>query len=128
MIQSDTIRQAIRTKLTSGTGLKTSTGATFVIESISPNEIVFRVGEKKARVAVQMDAVDALVKEFKFLPPGGWMKLGTTTSEPKPGTLEAILRPHTIGASSASQFAAALAHIKVAEIDPSRPARLRLVV
>ena len=102
MIQSDTIRQAIRTKLANGASLKTAAGAQFVIESVSPNEMVFRVGEKKARVAVHMDAVDDLVKEFKYIPPGGWMKIGATTGQPKPGTLAAVVRPHTHGASSAS--------------------------
>jgi hypothetical protein len=128
MIQSDTIRQAIRTKLTNGTSLKTIRGAIFVIESVSPNELVFRVGEKKLRVAVHMDAVDDLVKEFKYLPPGGWIKIGATTGQPKPGTLAAVVRPHTHGASSASQFAAVLAHVEVAEVNPSRPARIRLVI
>jgi len=128
MIQSDTIRQAIRTKLKDGMNLKTPGGGEFTIESISPIEIVFRVGEKKSRVAVQMDAIENLVKEFKFLPPGGWMKIGTTTGEPKAGTLAAILRSHTVGASSASQFATVLAHVAVAEINPSRPARIRLLV
>ena len=128
MIQSDIIRQAIRTKLTNGTSLKTVGGAEFVVESVSPNEMVFRLGEKKIRVAVQMNAVDDLVKEFKYLPPGGWMKIGATTSQPKPGTLAAVVRTHTQGASSASQFAAVLAHLEVAEINPSRPARLRLII
>ncbi len=128
MIQSDTIRQAIRTKLANGASLKTAAGAQFVIESISPNEMVFRVGEKKARVAVHMDAVDDLVKEFKYLPPGGWMKIGATTGQPKPGTLAAVVRPHTQGASSASQFAAVLAHVDVVEVNPSRPARFRLII
>ena len=91
MIQSDTIRQAIRTKLTNGTSLKTVRGAEFVVESVSPNEMVFRLGEKKIRVAVQMNAVDDLVKEFKYLPPGGWMKIGATTGQPKPGTLAAVV-------------------------------------
>lgn len=128
MIQSDTIRQAIRSKLTNGTNLKTIRGAEFTVESVSPNEMVFRVGEKKTRVAVHMNAVDDLVKEFKYLPPGGWMKIGATTGEPKPGTLAAVVRPHTAGASSASQFAAVLAHVEVAEVNPSRPARIRLVI
>ena len=128
MIQSDTIRQAIRNKLTNGTSLKTVRGAEFVVESVSPNEMVFRLGEKKIRVAVHMDAVDDLVKEFKYLPPGGWMKIGATTGQPKSGTLAAVVRPHTQGASSASQFAAVLAHLEVAEINPRRPARLRLLI
>jgi hypothetical protein len=128
MIQSDTIRQAIRNKLSNGSTLKTPAGAEFTVESVSPTEMVFRVGEKKARVAVQMNAVDDLVKEFRFLPPGGWMKIGATTGQPKPGTVAAIVRPHTSGASSASQFAAVLAHAEVAEINPARPARIRLLV
>ena len=73
MIQSDTIRQAIRSKLANGAKLKTAAGAAFTVETISPNEMVFRVGEKKTRSAIHMDAIDDLVKEFKFLPPGGWM-------------------------------------------------------
>jgi hypothetical protein len=128
MIQSDTIRQAIRSKLTNGTNLKTVRGAKFVIESVSPNEMVFRVGEKKTRVTVHMNAVDDLVKEFRYLPPGGWMKIGATSGQPKPGTLAAVVRPHTQGTSSASQFAAVLAHVDVAELNPSRPARVRLIV
>jgi hypothetical protein len=128
MLQSDTIRQAIRTKLKNGKTLKTIGGAQFVIESISPLEMVFRVGEKKSRVALHMNAVDDLVKEFKFLPPNGWMKIGTTTGQPTPGTLAAVVRSHTTGSSSASQFAAVLAYVEVAEINPSRPARIRLLV
>ena len=128
MIQSDTIRKAIRTNLANGTNLKTAEGAKFTVESITPNEMVFRVGEKKTRVAVHMDAIDDLVKEFKFIPPGGWMKIGATTGQPKSGTLAAVVRPHTQGASSASQFAAVLAKVNVAEINPSRPARIRLVI
>ncbi|MFX1510767.1 MAG: hypothetical protein ACFFBR_10740 [Promethearchaeota archaeon] len=128
MIQSDTIRQAIRNKLTEGKALKTVGGAEFVIESITPLELVFRVGEKKSRVAIQMNTVDDLVKEFKFLPPNGWMKIGATTGQPKAGTLAAVVREHTTGASSASQFAAVLAFVGVAEINPRRPARIRLLV
>jgi hypothetical protein len=128
MIQSDTIRQAIRAKLTNGATLKTVGGAEFIVESVTPNEMVFRVGERKARVAVHMNAVDDLVKEFKFLPPGRWMRIGATTGQPKPGSLAAIIRPHTSGASSASQFAAVLAHVEVAEVNPSRPARIRLLI
>ncbi len=128
MIQSDTIRQAIRSKLKNGTSLKTASGAKFIVESVSPTEMVFRVGEKKTRVAVHVNAIDDLVKEFRFIPSGGWLKIGATTAEPKPGTLGAIVRPHTHGASSASQFAAVLAHVKVAEINPNRPARIRLLV
>ncbi|MFX1565959.1 MAG: hypothetical protein ACFFCH_08215 [Promethearchaeota archaeon] len=128
MIQSDTIRQAIRTKLAEGKALNTVGGGKFVVESVSPLEMVFRVGEKKSRVALHMTAVDDLVKEFKFLPPNGWMKIGATTGQAKQGTLAAVVRPHTTGASSASQFAAVLVFIKVAEINPSRPARIRLLV
>jgi len=128
MIQSDTIRQAIRKKLTNESKLKTATGVEFIVESVSPTRMVFRIGDKKTRVAVQMNAVDDLVKEFKFLPPGGWMKIGATTGPPKPGTVAAVVRPHTTGASSASQFAAVLAYAEVAEINPNRPARIRLLV
>lgn len=128
MIQSDTIRQAIRGKLTAGTKLKTPGGAGFTVESVTPVDMVFRVGEKKLRVAVHMDAVDDLVKEFRFLPPGGWIKIGATPGKPKPGTLGAIVRPHTSGGSSASQFAAILEHIQVAEINTSRPASIRLTI
>jgi hypothetical protein len=128
MIQSDTIRQAIRAKLTNGAKLKTAGGGEFIVESVTPNEMVFRVGERKARVGIHMNAVDDLVKEFKFLPPGRWMRIGATTGEPKPGSLAAIVRPHTSGSSSASQFAAVLAYVKVAEVNPSRPARIRLLV
>jgi hypothetical protein len=128
MIQSDTIRQAIREKLSNGAKLKTAGGAEFIVESVSPNEMVFRVGERKARVAIHMNAVDDLVKEFKFLPTGRWMRIGATTGQPKPGSLAAIVRPHTSGTSSASQFAAVLAHVEVAEVNPSRPARIRLLV
>jgi hypothetical protein len=128
MIQSDTIRKAIRAKLTNGAKLKTAGGGEFIVESVTPNEMVFRVGERNARVGIHMNAVDDLVKEFKFLPPGRWMRIGATTGEPKPGSLAAIVRPHTSGSSSASQFAAVLAYVKVAEVNPSRPARIRLLV
>ncbi len=128
MLQSDTIRQAIRKKLSKGKALKTTGGAKFIVESVSPNEMVFRVGEKKLRVAVHMNAVDDLVKEFRFIPAGGWLPIGATTGQPKPRTLAAIVHPHTQGSSSASQFAAVLAHLKVAEIQKSRPARIRLTI
>jgi len=128
LIQSDAIRQALREKLENGITLKTTGGAEFLVESINPTEIVFRVGEKKVRVAIMLDAVDDLVKEFKFIPPGGWMRIGAVTGEPKTGTLAAVVRAHTQGASSASQFAAVLEHIQVAEVNPTRPARIRLTV
>lgn len=128
MIQSDTIRQAIRKKMTLNTTLKTTGGAEFFVETLTPNEIVFRVGEKKSRVVLHLNAIDDLVKEFKFFPPGRWMRIGSTPIEPKPGTLESVVRPHTQGGSSASHFAAVLQHVKVAEIDSKRPAKLRLTV
>ncbi|MFX0168902.1 MAG: hypothetical protein ACFE89_06015 [Candidatus Hodarchaeota archaeon] len=128
MIQSDAIRQAIRNSLTPGTALKTSGGADFTVEAISPHRIVLRVGEKQIRVSINLDSVNALVKEFRFLPPGRWMRIGATAGNPKPGTLAAVVHPHTQGGSSASQFAAILQHIKVAEVDPKRPAKLRLTV
>ncbi|MFW9830429.1 MAG: hypothetical protein ACFFD8_01435 [Candidatus Thorarchaeota archaeon] len=128
MIQSDVIRQALRDKLKPGITLQTPGGAEFTIGSITPVEMVFRVGEKKLRVALHMDAVDDLVKEFRFLPPGGWLKIGSTSGQPMQGTLGAVVRPHTIGGSSASQFAAVLEFVKVAEIRPKRPARIRLTI
>ncbi len=128
MLQSDNIRQAIREKLTIDTTLKTSSGAEFSVEAITPVQLVLRVGEKKYRLTIHLDAVDDLVKEFKFIPPGGWLRIGAAASNPQPNTLGAIVRPHTSGGSSASQFAAILEHIQVAEINPSRPARIRLTV
>jgi hypothetical protein len=128
MIQSDTIRQAIREKLTVDANLKTPSGAVFSVESVSPVQLVLRLGEKKHKLTIHLDAVDDLVKEFKFIPPGGWLKIGATASNPQPNTLGAIVQPHTSGGSSASQFAAILEHIQVAEINPSRPARIRLTV
>ncbi len=128
MIQSDAIRQALREKLENGMTLKTTGGAEFLIESINPTEIVFRAGEKKARIAVMLEAIDDLVKEFRFIPPGGWMRIGAVSGEPKPGTLAAVVRAHTQGGSSASQFASILEHIQVAEVNPARPARIRLTV
>ena len=128
MIPSDAIRQAIREQLTPGTALKTPGGAAFTVESVSPNQMVLRVGEKQTRLTIQLNCINDLVKEFKFLPPGRWMRIGATPSNPKPGTLAAIVRPHTQGGSAASQFAAILQHIQMAEIEPKRPARLRLLV
>jgi hypothetical protein len=128
MIQSDTIRRAIREKLAIDTTLKTPSGAEFSVESVSPVQLVLRVGEKKHRLSIHLDAVDDLVKEFKFIPPGGWLKIGATASNPQPSTLGAIVQPHTSGGSSASQFAAVLENVQVAEINPSRPARIRLTV
>ncbi|MFW9935108.1 MAG: hypothetical protein ACFFDU_06335 [Candidatus Thorarchaeota archaeon] len=128
MIQSDTIRQAIRTKLTAGTTLKTVGGAEFVVDSVTPVEMVLRVGKQKVRVAIHLNAIEDLVKEFKFLPPNGWMKIGATTGQPSSGTLGAVVKAHTQGPSSASQFAAVLAHVNVAEINPRRPSRIRLLV
>lgn len=126
MLQSDNIRQAIREKLAIDTTLKTPSGADFSVESVSPVQLVLRVGEKKLRLTIHLDAVDDLVKEFKFIPPGGWLKIGAVASNPQPNTLGAIVRPHTSGGSSASQFAAILEYIQVAEINTSRPARIRL--
>jgi hypothetical protein len=128
MLQSDNIRQAIREKLAIDTALKTPSGAEFSVESVSPVKLVLRVGEKQLRLTIHLDAVDDLVKEFKFIPPGGWLKIGAVANNPQPNTLGAIVRPHTSGGSSASQFAAILEHIQVAEINPSRPARMRLTV
>ena len=128
MLQSDNIRQAIREKLAIDTTLKTPSGAIFSVESVSPVKLVLRVGEKKLRLTIHLDAVDDLVKEFKFIPPGGWLKIGAAASNPQPNTLGAIVRPHTSGGSSASQFAAILEHVQVAEINPSRPARIRLTI
>lgn len=128
MLQSDNIRQAIREKLAIDITLKTPSGAEFSVESVSPVQLVLRVGEKKLRLTIHLDAVDDLVKEFKFIPLGGWIKIGAVASNPQPNTLGAIVRPHTSGGSSASQFAAILEHIQVAEINPSRPARIRLTV
>jgi hypothetical protein len=128
MLQSDNIRQAIREKLAIDTTLKTPSGAVFSVEAVSPVKLVLRVGEKKFRLTIHLDAVDDLVKEFRFIPPGGWLKIGAVASNPKPNTLGAIVRPHTSGGSSASQFAAILEHIQVAEINPSRPARILLTV
>lgn len=128
MLQSDTIRQAIREKLAIDTALKTPSGAKFSVESVSPVKLVLRVGEKKLRLTIHLDAVDDLVKEFRFIPPGGWLRIGAAASNPQPNTLGAIVRSHTSGGSSASQFAAILEHIQVAEINPSRPARIRLTI
>ena len=128
MLQSDNIRQAIREKLAIDATLKTPSGAEFSVESVSPVKLVLRVGEKKLRLTIHLDAVDDLVKEFRFIPPGGWLKIGAAASNPQPNTLGAIVRPHTSGGSSASQFAAILEHVQVAEINPSRPARIRLTV
>ena len=128
MIQSDTIRRAIREKLAIDKTLKTHGGAKFIVEAVTPIELVLRVGEKKHRLAIHLDAVDDLVKEFKFIPPGGWLKIGATATNPQPNTLGAIVQPHTQGGSSASHFAAILEHVEVAEILSSRPARLRLII
>ena len=128
MIPSDAIRQAIREQLAPGTALKTSGGADFTVESVSPNQMVLRVGKNQLRMAIQLACIDDLVKEFKFLPPGRWMRIGATSSNPKPGTLAAVTQPHTQGGSSASQFAAILQHVQMAEIEAKRPARLRLLV
>jgi hypothetical protein len=128
MIPSDAIRQAIREHLTLGTELKTPGGAGFVIESVTPHHMIMRVGEKKTRVSIHLNSINDLVKEFRFLPPGRWMRIGATPSNPKPGTLAAIVQPHTQGGSSASQFAAILKHIQMAEIESKRPARIRLLV
>jgi hypothetical protein len=128
MIASDAIRQAIREQLTPGTALKTPGGADFNVESVSPNQMVLRVGPRQLRITIQLACIDDLVKEFKFLPPGRWMRIGATPSNPKPGTLAAVVRPHTQGGSSASQFASILQHIQMAEIEAKRPAKLRLLV
>ncbi len=128
MLQSDKIRQAIREKLAIDVALKTPSGAGFSVESKTPNQLVLRVGEKKHKLTIHLDTIDDLVKEFKFIPPGGWLKIGAAASNPQPNTLGAIIRSHTSGGSSASQFAAILEHVQVAEIDPSRPARIRLTV
>lgn len=128
MLQSDKIRQAIREKLAIDTALKTPSGANFSVESVTPNQLVLRVGEKKHKLTIHLDAIDDLVKEFKFIPAGGWLKIGATASNPQPNTLGAIIRSHTSGGSSASQFAAILEHVQVAEINPNKPARIRLTV
>ena len=128
MIPSDAIRQAIREQLAPGTALKTPGGADFTVESVSPNQMVLRAGKNQTRVAIQLACIDDLVKEFKFLPPGRWMRIGATPSNPKPGTLAAVVQPHSQGGSSASQFAAILQYVQMAEIEPKRPARLRLLV
>jgi len=128
MIPSDAIRQAIREQLTPGTALKTPGGADFTVESVSPNQMVLRAGANQTRITIQLTCVDDLIKEFKFLPPGRWMRIGATTTNPKSGTLAAVVQPHTQGGSSASQFAAILQHVQMAEIEPKRPARLRLLV
>jgi hypothetical protein len=128
MIPSDAIRQAIREQLTPGTALQTPGGADFKVESVSPNQMVLRVGKNQTRVTIQLACIDDLVKEFKFLPPGRWMRIGATASNPKPGTLAAVVRPHSQGGSSASQFAVILQHLQVAEIEAKRPARLRLLI
>lgn len=128
MIQSDVIRLAIREELPNDTTLKTSSGAEFLVESISPTQVVFRVGEKRNRVTLDLACIEDLVKEFKFLPPGRWMRIGASRGKPKPGTLDAAVQPHSRGGSATSYFAAVLQHIGVAEINPDRPARIRLTI
>ena len=128
MIPSDAIRQAIREQLTPGTALQTPGGADFTVESVSPNHMVLRAGANQTRITIQLTCIDDLVKEFKFLPSGRWMRIGATPRNPKPGTLAAVVQPHTQGGSSASQFAAILQHVQMAEIEAKRPARLRLLV
>jgi hypothetical protein len=126
MILSDEIRQAIRDKVPDGTILSTSGSAEFEVAAVERKQIVFRVGEKRQRIVLSLVCVNDLVKEFKLLPQGKWLRIGAG----KTGytTLADIIQPHTSGRNVASYFAAVLVKAGIAEIDASRPAKMRLLV
>ncbi len=126
MILSDKIRQAIRDKVPDGTVLSTPSGVEFEVLAVERKRIVFRVGEKRQRIALSLACVNDLVKEFKLLPQGKWLRIGAG----KTGytTLADIVQSHTNGRNVASYFAPVLVKAEIAEIDTSRPAKIRLLV
>ena len=127
MITSDVIRQAIREKVSNGTTLSTPGGAELVVESVKPTEVVILVGKNKKRVSLTLDCINDLVKEFRFLPPGGWLRINPSTQLGL-SSLDNCLREHTNAKNIASSFAAVLEHAGVVEISKGRPARIRLLV
>ena len=121
------IRRVLLERVRVGLQLNTPTGKAFTIKSIDSNRLVFWVGTGFP-VYLKLDCINDLVNVFQQLPEGQWMRIGASHEKAVPVSLDYILQKYSGGTSVASYFGPLLEYVKVAEINRTRPARIRLTI
>jgi hypothetical protein len=125
MVTAAVILQAIHRQVREGLRLRTPRGVEFVVQSVEPSRLVFRVGEGSS-VYLRLSCVSDVVDAFGRLPPDSWLRIGAIHGAAAPTSLDGILQRHSGGASAASYFAPILEYAQVAEINRQPPAKIRL--
>lgn len=119
------IERAVRAAVPAGTVLATpAQAAPFTVSIIDDRGLVLLLGAKEARTRFSWEAIEGV---GTLLATGGWLPIGSAYStDATAGTLDAYLKKH-MHRATAPWIAALLEAAGVAEIDRTRPARIRLV-
>ena len=119
------VEAAIRTHLAPGTELPTPTGrATFVVDEISPKELVLLFGPKKTRTAFSWPCLEGIPE---FLRARQWVRIGANRNvQGDRDALDGYLK-RFIKRQTADYVAVVLERAGLVELDRERPARVRLL-
>jgi hypothetical protein len=101
----------------------------FTVKSLKTEKIVFTVGKKKTKIIVPKDCWNGIPI---FLNGKDWVKIGAkheSTEHVLFGTLERCLDecPDKNSESAGSYVASVLEYLKIVEVDPKRPSKIRLL-
>ena len=98
-------------------------GARFEVDSLAPDAVELLFGGSKTRTVIRWTCLEGIPA---FLHEKGWVEIGATHSVTvKPGTLEAYLRT-CLRRSTGGYVAALLAEADIIDVDPRKPAKIRL--
>jgi len=118
------IQQAVRANVTAGSKLLTpSQGKPFTVATIDDGGVALLLGAKQAWTLVRWSVLEGIGAEFGGK---GWIPIGGIYDNAStPGTLDAYMK-RFINTVTAGWVAALLGKAGVADIDRSRPSRVRL--
>lgn len=97
--------------------------ARFEVANLAPDAVELLFGGRRTRTVIRWTCLEDIPA---FLHEKGWVEIGATHSVTvKPGTLEAHLRT-CLRRSTGGYVAALLAEAGLIDIDPRKPAKIRL--
>jgi len=103
--------------------LETPSGKQFKVVHIDGEKVLIETGRKPTTLKIPASALE---KSPNFLRGKGWVRIGSVHELSNETSLDTFLKKFSHGTSLASYVAPLLELAEIAEIDRSRPAKIRL--